>query len=136
MTHRVLILGASGQAGPILAKNLLQRGFHVGCTSRLEPPKGLVGLRKLRIIDKVKKLCINPTNFKDLLHLIEDFRPTIIFHFAGAASPGQSNRNPTQGLDFAKTTLNLLEAIRRLSCKTVIRIASSGDILKKKKDQL
>ena len=136
MNTRVLILGASGQAGPLLAHILLQSGATIACTSRFNAPRGFCGLAQLNIMPKVKKFVLDPTKFEDLKSVIQKWKPKMIFHFAGSASPSQSVGNPITSLDFAKTTLNLLEAVRLIDKSIIVRIASSGEIFKKIKGKL
>lgn len=129
---KVLIIGASGQAGPILARNMLSSGAKVACTSRFNTPKGFHGLAKLGILSDVRQYVVDPTIFSELKDVIEKWEPEIIFHFAGAASPAQTIANPLSGLDFARTTLNLLEAVKLVNKNIVVRIASSGEVFEKK----
>ncbi len=124
-----LIIGASGQAGPILAQSLIKDQMSVSCTSRFSAPRGFGGLRKLGIESDVFCYEINPTNLDHLKALIDKIAPEYIFHCAGSASPGQAHRHPFSSLDFAHITLLLLELISTSYCDDVrLRIASSGEV--------
>ena len=82
--------------------------------------------KKKNIKKSAKKIQIEKidlTNFQQLGKIIEKFRPDVIIHLAGNASHSKSFENPLKDIDSnAKTTLFMLEKIRKLNtqCKFIL----------------
>jgi UDP-glucose 4-epimerase len=82
--------------------------------------------KKKNIKKSAKKIQIEKidlTNFQQLGKIIEKFKPDVIIHLAGNASHSKSFENPLKDIDSnAKTTLFMLEKIRKLNtqCKFIL----------------
>ena len=82
--------------------------------------------KKKNIKKSAKKIQIEKidlTNFQQLGKIIEKFKPNVIIHLAGNASHSKSFENPLKDIDSnAKTTLFMLEKIRKLNtqCKFIL----------------
>ena len=82
--------------------------------------------KKKNIKKSAKKIRIEKidlTNFQQLGKIIEKFKPNVIIHLAGNASHSKSFENPLKDIDSnAKTTLFMLEKIRKLNtqCKFIL----------------
>ena len=82
--------------------------------------------KKKNIKESAKKIQIEKidlTNFQQLGKIIEKFKPDVIIHLAGNASHSKSFENPLKDIDSnAKTTLFMLEKIRKLNtqCKFIL----------------
>ena len=82
--------------------------------------------KKKNIEKSAKKIQIEKidlTNFQQLGKIIEKFKPDVIIHLAGNASHSKSFENPLKDIDSnAKTTLFMLEKIRKLNtpCKFIL----------------
>jgi UDP-glucose 4-epimerase len=82
--------------------------------------------KKKNIKKSAKKIQIEKidlTNFQELGKIIEKFKPDVIIHLAGNASHSKSFENPLKDIDSnAKTTLFMLEKIRKLNtpCKFIL----------------
>ncbi len=90
MQPRALICGISGQDGAYLARILLSKGYEVWGTSRNAQHNEFIGLKALRILDKVKTLTMLPEDFGSVLQKVSDVRPRKIYNFASQSSVGLS----------------------------------------------
>ena len=67
-------------------------------------------------------------NYEDLRNLLDDTRPTHIFHLAAQAAPAESFTNPRRAFEVNTIgSLNLLEAVRQLGIKPKILLAGTSE---------
>ena len=129
INHRTaLICGISGQDGTYLAKSLLERGYRVIGTSR-DAQAGLFGnLVWLGIRDRVELTSMASNDFRSVLQTLVRYEPDEVYHLGGQSSVGLSFEQPVETLEsISLSTLNLLEAIRFLGCKTRYYSAGSSE---------
>jgi UDP-glucose 4-epimerase len=114
---RWLITGGNGFLGSSVADYLARAG------------KTVIGLtRQADLPDRLQRREY-PASVKALADLIRDEQPDCIFHAAGAASVGDSWREP--GRDFADSVLAwqaLLESVRRSELKPKLFLPSSAAV--------
>ncbi len=109
MSKRVLILGASGQDGLILSRALSNDGFSVVGACRSE--KGLATLSKYAPNATGKVLDIR--NFNDVLSVICQTEPDVIYNLAAASSVHESWAKPHEVFDANLLgALNVFESVR------------------------
>ena len=123
-----LISGISGQDGAWLAKLLLGKGYHVFGTSRDADLARFGNLQRLGIRDAVTCLSLQQTDFRSVLHVLEQVEPDEIYNLAGQSSVGLSFEQPLETLEsIAYGTLNLLEALRFTKSKARLYNAASSE---------
>jgi len=116
MTKRALICGISGQDGAYLARLLLTKGYDIVGTSRDAELARLDNLVTLGIRDKVQMRSMTLTDFRSVLQVLTETKPSEIYSLAGQTSVGLSFQQPVETLEsIALGALNLLESIRFLS---------------------
>lgn len=128
-SKKALVIGATGQDGAHLAKNLLDNGWQVYCGFRRGSASKTWRLRELDILEKVNLVNINidePFNLNDVLKSVQ---PDQIYHLAGESFVADSFIHPVTTIQ-ANTmgTLNLLEAIRHTVPEAKLFFASSSEI--------
>ncbi|RME81886.1 MAG: GDP-mannose 4,6-dehydratase, partial [Zetaproteobacteria bacterium] len=125
---RALICGVSGQDGAYLARLLLQKGYEVWGTSRDAEAASFSNLKKLGILDQVRRLSMVMTDFRSVLQAVVQADPDEVYNLAGQSSVGLSFAQPVETLQsHALGTLNLLEVVRFLKKPIRIYNASSGE---------
>ncbi len=116
---KLLITGGLGFVGSHLVDLLVKKNHKIKIlTKTLSKKKNIKKSSKKIQIEK-----IDLTNFQQLGKIIEKFKPDIIIHLAGNASHSKSFENPLKDIDSnAKTTLFMLEKIRKLNtqCKFIL----------------
>ena len=123
-----LISGISGQDGAWLAKLLLDKGYRVFGTSRDADLARFGNLERLGIRDRVTCLSLQQTDFRSVLHVLEQVEPDEIYNLAGQSSVGLSFEQPLETLEsIAYGTLNLLEALRFTRSKARLYNAASSE---------
>ncbi|GAA6137771.1 GDP-mannose 4,6-dehydratase [Arenicella sp. 4NH20-0111] len=124
-----LITGISGQGGSYLAKSLLENGYHVVGTARTVNAGGAQNLVELGIIDRVVLRAIDLQNDQQVVDLIDQLRPDEIYHLAAPSSVARSFIEPADTIySIALTTVNVLEAIRKIDKNIPCFIASSTEV--------
>jgi len=83
---RVLITGAAGQDGTILATQLAREGHEV--LSLIKP--GTAHTRLLRYVPEIQLAEIDLENLEGLRGVVNQFLPTHIYNFGGFTAPGES----------------------------------------------
>jgi GDPmannose 4,6-dehydratase len=122
---RALIIGISGQDGAYLAEILLAKGYEVFGTSRDANLSSFENLRRLGILDRVKRLSVAPNDFRSALSALVQVEPDEVYNLAGQSSVGLSFEQPVETMEsISIATLNLLEAIR--FTKRPIRFYNAG----------
>ena len=124
-----IIVGGSGQLGISLAKLLLKKKYQVIITTRnvsLAAKKIPIKNKNLRLI----KLDVLKEN--QIYSLIENFKPKLIFYFAGQSSPALSfKKNKITYLSNVKGCENFLKVLYKKKIKTKFINASSSEIFSK-----
>ncbi len=118
---RVLVTGAAGQDGRILASALLAEGISVFATGRGDRPKWLDPNISWNVLDV--------TAAADVSEAIRAIMPDAVFHLAGSSSVAQSWADPQHSI-FANSigTTNVLESVRLHSPKTTVLVAGSSEV--------
>ena len=116
---KLLVTGGLGFIGSHLIDSLVKKNHKIMIlTKTLSKKKNIKKSAKKIQIEK-----IDLTNFQQLGKIIEKFKPDVIIHLAGNASHSKSFENPLKDIDSnAKTTLFMLEKIRKLNtqCKFIL----------------
>jgi len=124
---KAVVTGGTGMLGSHLSEALVEMGFEVYIFVR--PRSALRNIAS--ILTKVTLITGELTDPWRTLKMVEDVKPDRIFHFAAQAFNSMSFDDPDYTLDTnVKTTLNLLEAVRRagLSNKTRFVLAGSSTV--------
>jgi GDP-mannose 4,6-dehydratase len=120
---RALITGITGFVGPYLAKKLLEYGYDVyGLSRRRAEGRNYRRLIEAGILDQVKLIEGDLTDFTSILFALDKTEPDVIFHLASQSFVPRSFVNPLETFYVNSLgTQNLLEAVRLkdLDCKIV-----------------
>jgi GDP-4-dehydro-6-deoxy-D-mannose reductase len=127
MKLKTLITGITGFAGSYLAEQLLATNkYEVSGTYLSED--SLTNVKNVK--NKLNLIKADLSYAKSVFDIIEDIRPSVIFHLAALTSPADSFKNPTATLtNNISLQVNLLEAVKEFNLlNTRILITSSADI--------
>lgn len=125
---RALICGVSGQDGSYLARFLLHKGYEVFGASRDAQVSSFVNLRRLGILDSIRRVSVTITDFRSVFQALSKIRPDEIYNLGGQSSVGLSFEQPVETMEsIAIGTLNLLEAIRFTGNPTKLYNAGSSE---------
>jgi GDPmannose 4,6-dehydratase len=123
-----LIFGISGQDGAYLSQFLLRHGYRVHGSSRDREINSFRNLRFLGIEDQVTLHSAGIHDFRSVVQIINDLRPSEIYNLAGQSSVGLSFSQPVETLDsILHGTINILESVRFLRLETRFYNACSGE---------
>ena len=127
---KLLITGGLGFVGSHLVDSLVKKNHKIMIlTKTLSKKKNIKKSAKKIQIEK-----IDLTNFQELGKIIEKFKPDVIIHLAGNASHSKSFENPLKDIDSnAKTTLFMLEKIRKLNTRCKFILGSTFIVIGKPK---
>jgi len=127
---RVLITGGFGFVGSHLAERFLKNKHEVILvTKSFKKEKNVKNILK-----KIKIEKIDITNQKKLETCLERYKPKLIIHLAGETSHSKSFENPLLDVDLnAKSTLIILEKIRKMNLKCRFILGSSFIVVGKPK---
>lgn len=124
---KVLITGITGFAGSYLAEYLLStKKYSVSGTYLLEE-----SLRNVATIrSKLNLVKVNLLNERNVLNIVKEISPSVIFHLAALTSPADSFKSPTETLmNNISLQINLMEGVRKNNLlNTKILVVSSGEI--------
>jgi len=127
---KFLIIGGLGFIGSHLTESLTKNDHNVEILTKTLSKKSNVNILDKKI--KIKKIDI--TNFKKLGQCIEQFKPNVIIHLAGNTSHSKSFEEPLKDVDSnAKSTLFMLEKIRKLDLKCKFLLGSTFIVIGKPK---
>jgi GDPmannose 4,6-dehydratase len=127
-----LITGITGQDGAYLARLLLERGYRVIGGVRRTSSENLWRLAELGIADKVQFAPFDLLEFSNIVSLVGEIKPSVIFNLGAQSFVGTSFTQPilTSEID-AIGCLRLLEAIRHYSKETRFYQASTSEMFGK-----
>lgn len=130
MSKTAIITGITGQDGAYLAQFLLGKNYQVVGLTRGYNRSNLNKLEKLGILDQVRMIECDLTDFSRVLSVLSTERPDEIYNLAAQSSVGLSFEQPIGTIGFnTNSVLNILEAIRITGVeKTRFYQASSSDI--------
>lgn len=117
---KALVIGAAGFVGGYLIDCLKNEfGYEVAGTKLSNEDFSHEGCQMydLNILEK-----------DDVISLVRNYHPDVIFHLAAQSSVALSWKNPQLTVDInIKGTLNLLEAVRELDYKPTVLLIGSGE---------
>ena len=114
-----LITGSEGFIGNYLIRLLLLKNYKV--------IGGYYKKKKFNKIDKVKYVYCDVRNLSNIKKVLNNYKPSIIFHLAAKSHPFYSFTNPIETMNTNVIgTINLLETCKDLRNKTKIVIACSS----------
>lgn len=126
--NTALIVGISGQDGSYLAQLLHGKGYKIHGVSRDCETNGFHRLKILGVLEKVNLHSASIHDFRSILSLISDVRPTEIYNLAGQSSVGLSFKQPIETMEsIVIGNYNILEVIRFLQLDTRYYNASSSE---------
>jgi GDPmannose 4,6-dehydratase len=129
---RALITGIGGQDGPYLAQHLLSKGYEVFGAARRGSSTNDWRLRELGIADQVRYAEIELLEFSNILSLMQEVKPDIVFNLAAQSFVASSFAQPIYTADAdALGPLRLLEAIRSADPKIRFYQASTSEMFGK-----
>jgi CDP-paratose 2-epimerase len=126
---KLLITGGCGFLGSNLAAHALARGDELVVFDNLYRQGSMENLAWLRGQGEFRFLHGDIRNQNDVIGIIRDFKPEIIFHLAGQVAMTTSIANPR--MDFEVNTLgtfNLLEAVRLYVPETKVIYSSTNKV--------
>ena len=126
--RRALICGVSGQDGAYLAQLLVNKGYEVHGTTRLqrdEPPANLI---TLRVADGVTLHQMEPTDRDAVQRILVHTRPDEIYYLAAQSSVWRSFKDPIATFQASALGLiTVLEGARDVVPEARLVNAASGD---------
>jgi CDP-paratose 2-epimerase len=126
---KALITGGAGFVGSNLAAHLLAQGAHVAVFDSLVRNGAAENLAWLRTLGLADFLRHDICDTAAVDHAIQSLQPEVVFHLAGQVAMTTSMQDPRRDFDTNVVgSINLLEAVRRLSPQTAIIYASSNKV--------
>jgi GDPmannose 4,6-dehydratase len=124
---RVLITGVTGQAGGILARQLIAAGHEVHGMARWTSDRAKVAAL-LRMHRTLRIVSGDLTDLASLVTVLETVRPEVVYNLGALASSGQSWAQPLAMTQInAVGPLHMLEAIRTVDPKIRMVQASTSE---------
>jgi len=133
-----IICGISGQDASYLTKFLLAKNYKIIGTTRRISNKNTKNLINISCdLRKIKIIKVNFLNYKEVKDLIIKYKPDELYNLAGQSLVDLSFRKPDKLLaDSLRSTLNILENIKKYSKLTKVFFASSGQIYGNTKNKI
>ena len=132
VAKRALITGASGQDGAYLSRHLLDKGYEVFGAIRRGSSTNNWRLQDLDVVDKVRIVEIELLEYSNILRLIGDLRPFVIFNLAAQSFVASSFQIPIYTADVnGLGVLRLLDAIRTIDSSIRFYQASTSEMFGK-----
>jgi GDP-4-dehydro-6-deoxy-D-mannose reductase len=120
--NRALVTGGTGFLGSNVARLLAGQGVDVRVTD-ISRHRAIPG----RSVEGVPVLHMDVTDRASVERVVGEFRPDVVFHFAGQAFVQPSWADPAETYRVNVIgTLHLLEALRRRAGRTALAFAGSG----------
>ena len=115
---RALITGVDGFVGYYLTNHLLEQGDEVFGTTILPKYKNeAIQVYKMNLLDE-----------QNVINVIQEIRPDVIYHLAGQSAVGLSWDKPVLTMNInVNGTIHLLEAIRKHCIDTKVLVIGSSD---------
>lgn len=126
---RLLITGGCGFLGSNLASDALRHHHEILLFDNLSRVGAHENLAWIRTQGDIEFIHGDVRNANDMQVIVEQFKPDAVYHLAGQVAMTTSIANPR--LDFevnALGTLNILEAVRRVSPKAVVVYSSTNKV--------
>ena len=124
-----LVTGGCGFVGCNIAARLIERGASVTVFDNLWREGTEENLKWLQSLGEFKFMRGDMREESDVLRLVEETQPDVVFHLAGQVAMTTSMRDPRR--DFSTNVLgsfNLLEAVRQLRPQATIVYSSSNKV--------
>lgn len=119
---RALVIGASGFVGDYLCKHLVDKGYEVYATRHSNSES--INTR----LDNIKFYKLDIMDSDACENVLRDVKPQYIFNLAAVSSVGLSWREPAKTMEINIIgTLNVLEAVRKISISSKILIVGSSE---------
>jgi len=127
-SKRALIIGATGQDGAYMAKHLLGEGYEVIGTSRDHRATSTERLARVGALEGMTLVTMVPADIGSVMATLTGARPDEIYNLSGQSAVGLSFEQPTEAFhSIANTTLNVLEAMRRICPESRLFNAGSSE---------
>jgi UDP-glucose 4-epimerase len=128
---KVVITGGAGFVGSHLCDSLISNGHKpIIFTRDIQKNQNVAHL-----LDKIDLVNVDVTNYSNLEKKIVEINPDIIFHLAGQTSHKLSFENPLYDIDAnAKSTLNILEILRKSEIQSRFILGSTFVVIGKPKN--
>lgn len=126
---RYLITGGCGFIGSNLSTEVIKRGEELFVLDNLSRYGSDENLKWLKSLGDLQHYSNDIRNINLVENIIRDIKPDIIFHLAGQVAMTTSLKDPR--LDFETNvigTINLLEAVRLYSPKSIILFSSTNKV--------
>jgi len=126
---KFLITGGLGFIGSNLSKSILEKKYELYILDNLSRVGSKDNLKWLNKKGKFKFYNTDIRNYNEICKIIKKLKPKIIFHLAGQVAMTTSIIDPKK--DFEINTLgsvNILEAVRKFSPKTIIIFSSTNKV--------
>lgn len=131
MKKKALIFGVDGQDGSLMSDFLLKKKYKIVGTYR---DKKLKKLRNLNILNKIKLVNCDITNFPKINNLINKNLPDEIYNFAGVSTLKKSENNLKENDQTNnQAVLNIMLSIKDKRKKIKFFQSLSSEIFKKNK---
>jgi GDPmannose 4,6-dehydratase len=123
------ITGVTGQDGAHMAAQLIEHGWIVYGGHRRGSSSTTWRLDYLGITEQVRLVECQINELQNLIELLQEIQPAVIYHLAGESFVADSFKYPGFTLDVnTHGTLNILEAVRLVSPSSKVFCASSSEI--------
>tara|TARA_Y100000590_G_scaffold173430_2_gene198322 strand:+ start:16132 stop:17067 length:936 start_codon:yes stop_codon:yes gene_type:complete len=125
---RFLITGGLGFVGSHLTESLIKKNHEVIILTKSFSKKNNIRNSSKKI--KIEK--IDVTKYLPIFNIMKKYKPDVVIHLAGNTSHSKSFENPIADLDSnTKSTIILLESIRKLKLKTKFILGSTFIVIGK-----
>lgn len=129
MNKTAIITGITGQDGAYLSKLLLEKNYRVIGLVRLDVEESIFGLSYIKALDHIILRKCNLLNIKDIINILNEYKPVEIYNLAAQSSVGISFEQPWDTINFnILSVLNILEAIKKIDRRIKFYQASSSDM--------